>query len=147
MRKESSELLLLDLNVLVAIAWPNHQFHQAALRRLDQPEDRWATCALTEIGFIRLSSNASVVGTRKSPMEAALVLAAMMEDSRHVFLDSMPSPLSLPFLGSLEGLMGYRQVTDAYLLALATHNRAVLLTFDSRIAAAAGTSHKVEILS
>jgi predicted nucleic acid-binding protein len=80
-------------------------------------------------------------------MEAALLLAAMTEDSRHVFLDSMPSPLSLPFLTSFEGLMGYRQVTDAYLVALATHNRAVLLTFDTRIAAAAGTSGRVEILS
>jgi len=31
MRKVSSDLLLLDVNVLLAIAWPNHQFHLAAV--------------------------------------------------------------------------------------------------------------------
>ena len=41
MKKGSSNLLLLDLNVLLAVAWPNHQFHVAALRALEAPTDRW----------------------------------------------------------------------------------------------------------
>jgi predicted nucleic acid-binding protein len=57
MKTESSSLLLLDVNVLLALAWPNHQFHAAALRELQPRRGRWATCALTQLGFIRLSSN------------------------------------------------------------------------------------------
>jgi hypothetical protein len=34
MKKDSSDLLLLDVNVLLAIAWPNHQLHEAAIKAL-----------------------------------------------------------------------------------------------------------------
>ena len=40
MKKESSKLLLLDVNVLLALAWPNHQFHATATRRLERSRDR-----------------------------------------------------------------------------------------------------------
>ena len=53
MRKGSSEQpkgpLLLDVNVLLALAWPNHQFHVAAIERLERKKERWATCALTQL--------------------------------------------------------------------------------------------------
>jgi hypothetical protein len=35
MKRVHSELLLLDVNVLLALAWPNHQFHAAATHRLE----------------------------------------------------------------------------------------------------------------
>ena len=54
--------LLLDVNTLLALAWPNHQFHRPVVARLDQrPPPRWATCALTQLGFVRLSSNPAIV--------------------------------------------------------------------------------------
>jgi predicted nucleic acid-binding protein len=61
--KATSDLLLLDVNVLLAMAWPNHQFHLAVVRRLESRPNRWATCAITQLGFIRLSANQAVVGT------------------------------------------------------------------------------------
>ncbi len=146
MKKDSSDLVLLDVNVLLALAWPNHQFHTAATRRLESGKGKWATCALTELGFVRLSSNKSVVGISKSPIEAGILLAAMVKDSSHVYLESLPSPVSEPFLRSLEEILGSTQVTDAYLLALALRNRAVLLTFDTRIAALSGVARAVEVL-
>lgn len=132
MKKTSSDLLLLDVNVLLALAWPNHQFHPLAVRRVSGGA-RWATCALTELGFIRLSSNPAVVAVRKSPAEAARLLAAMTADPRHAYLDRLAAPAASDF----ERLLGHHQVTDAYLLALARRHKAVFLTFDTRLRALA----------
>ncbi len=147
MKKDSSKLSLLDVNVLLAIAWPNHQFHATARHRLETSKGKWATCALTELGFVRLSSSKSVVGMSRSPMEAGMLLSEMIKDSAHVFLESLPSPCSKPFLSALEQILGNKQVTDAYLLALAAENGAVLLTFDTRIKAMSSTEGAVEVLS
>jgi hypothetical protein len=133
MKKESSKLLLPDVNVLLALAWPNHQFHDAASRRLESFDGEWATCALTELGFIRLSSNPSVVGVSRSPMEVAKLLAVMTADAKHVYLNLMPSPVFRPFLDAWELIMGSKQVTDVYLLMLARANHATLMTFDARM--------------
>jgi len=77
MKKATSDLLLLDANVLLAMAWPNHQFHQAAIQRLERRRDRWATCALPQIGFLRLCSNSAVVPSPRRPADAAALLRIM----------------------------------------------------------------------
>jgi uncharacterized protein len=89
MKKASSDLLLLDVNVLLALAWPNHQFHAAASQRLESSREHWATCALTQLGFIRLSSNPAAVATAKTPAEAARLLSLMVRDPLHVYLKSL----------------------------------------------------------
>jgi len=147
MKKGYSELLLLDVNVLVALAWPNHQFHIMATRRLEQDKGYWATCALTQLGFIRLSSNPAAVGLPKSPWEAASLLAFLIQDARHLYLDSLPSPTTQPFLQCFEQIPGSKQVTDAYLVTLAKQNRARLLTFDSRLASLSEAEGSIEVLS
>ena len=146
MKKDSSDLLLLDVNVMLALAWPNHQFHESAMRRLEVDGCKWATCALTELGFIRLSSNASVVGVSKSPAEVAKLLSRMVADDKHAYLDLLPSPVSRQFLDFWKKILGSRQVTDIYLLALARANNATLVTFDTRIPAISDSS-SVEVLS
>src|SRR5262249_7136524 len=93
MKKASSDFLLLDVNVLLALAWPTHQFHATAPAALSS-RNRWATCALTQLGFIRLSSNPAAVATAKSPREAAGLLARLVADSLHVYLDTLPAPAS-----------------------------------------------------
>ncbi|HXN45375.1 MAG TPA: TA system VapC family ribonuclease toxin [Bryobacteraceae bacterium] len=129
MKKTSSELVLLDVNVLLALAWPNHQFHRVATRRLDRGQERWATCALTELGFIRLSSNPAAVAPAKTPADAARLLATMTRDPRHAYLDRLASPAGLDF----GKVLGHNQLTDAYLLALARRHEAAFLTFDTRL--------------
>lgn len=146
MKKDSSDLLLLDVNVLLALAWPNHQFHESAMRRLEVDGCKWATCALTELGFVRLSSNASVVGVAKSPTEVVELLSRMVADAKHAYLDLLPSPVSRQFLGLWKKILGSRQVTDVYLLALARANNATLVTFDTRIPIMSDSS-SVEVLS
>ena len=145
MKTASSDLLLLDLNVLLAIAWPNHQFHAAAIAKLST-RNRWATCALTQLGFIRLSSNPAAIATAKSPHEAAGVLARLVADSFHVYLDSLPAPASEDWRGAFDTLLGHQQVTDAYLLRLAALHEAVLITFDRRLQSVAQGKPRVTVL-
>jgi len=147
MKKASSKLLLLDVNVLLALAWPNHQFHAAALKRLEPSKERWATCALTQLGFIRLSSTPAAVGTAKSPGEAARLLREMVNEPLHVYLDVLPPPVSKTFMPMFDAILGSKQVTDGYLLGLAQMHRATLVTFDARLSALAGPDVETEILS
>ncbi len=129
--KIPSETLLLDVNVLVALAWPSHQFHVVATKRLGIPEQRWSTCAITELGFIRLSSNPAAVPTPVSPSAAAALLAEMVRDPLHTYLERLPQPTSSASI--FAGALGHKQVTDVYLLAIVRRHRARLLTFDSRL--------------
>ena len=124
--------LLLDVNALLALAWPNHQFHAAMLARLERrPTPRWATCALTQLGFVRLSSNPKIVVVRKTPAEAVALLADLIHDRQHIYLETLPV---LPDTATVfRGLLGHQQVTDAYLLGVAEANGATLLTLDRRL--------------
>lgn len=45
---------LLDVNALLGCAWKSHANHVALLRWLLQVGD-WATCPITESGFVRIS--------------------------------------------------------------------------------------------
>ena len=142
MKKASSELFLLDVNVLVALAWPNHQFNAAARRRFVPSPHQWATCAITQIGFIRLSSNPSAVIPAKTPRAAAGQLARIIDDPRHSFLETMPPPASRSFTN----ILGPGQVTDAYLLQVAKFHDAVFVTFDKRMRSIVADDQFVEIL-
>jgi toxin-antitoxin system PIN domain toxin len=148
MKKASSERrpLLLDVNVLLALGWPNHQFHDAIVARLEQrPQPRWATCALTQLGFVRLSCNPAAVGLPKSPAEAVGALGRLVSDRQHVFIGRLPPVVDVAT--GFTRILGHHQVTDAYLVALARHHAATLLTFDRRIAAAATAPTTVETLA
>ena len=147
MKTGSSNLLLLDVNVLLALAWPNHQFHAAALRALYSRRGRWATCALTQLGFIRLSSNPVAIPTAKGPAEAASLLGAMVADPSHVYLESLPSPVAKDCRGAFGGILGSRQVTDAYLLTLARRNHAIFVTFDTKLEGLADPETRIRVLT
>ena len=147
MKTESSNLLLLDVNVLLALAWPNHQFHTAAVRELQPRRGRWATCALTQLGFIRLSSNPAAIPTAKSPAEAAALLEALVADPLHVYLESLPSPVAQGCREAFPRILGSRQVTDAYLLMLARRNRAIFVTFDTKLEGLADSETRIRVLT
>jgi toxin-antitoxin system PIN domain toxin len=144
MKKGSSDLHFPDVNVLIGLAWPNHQFHSVAIRTLAASNDRWATCALTQLGFIRLSSNPAVSPAAKSPSEAAALLEAMTGDALHVYLESLASPVESR--KEFEKILSYKQVTDAYLLALARHYDATFVTFDKRLKELAGRETRIQVL-
>ena len=145
MASSEAGLLLLDVNALVALAWPNHQFHTEILTRLEQqPVPRWATCALTQLGFVRLSSNPKAVEVRKTPAEVVDLLAELTRDERHVYLGTLPT---LPRVAqAFRKILGHQQVTDAYLLAVAEAHDATLLTFDQRVVPRGKTHPHVEVV-
>jgi predicted nucleic acid-binding protein len=49
---------LLDTNLLIALAWPQHVHHGEAHAWFGKvARGAWATCPITQLGFIRISSN------------------------------------------------------------------------------------------
>jgi hypothetical protein len=124
---------LLDVNVLLALAWPNHQFHGKARQWFGRRRERWFTCALTQIGFVRLSSNPAFTEHAKRPIEAAGLLSAMTRHPEHRFISELDPLDAAGFIEVVSRLMGHKQLTDAYLLALAHKHDLQLVTFDRRI--------------
>ena len=124
---------LLDVNVLVALAWPNHVHHVAAHRWFNSVPRRWATCSVTQSGFVRVSSNPATTPGARTPVEAIALLERIVARPGHEFWAddvSLVEDRSVP----RERLMGHRQVTDVHLLALAHRHGGRLATFDRGIA-------------
>jgi len=134
---------LLDVNVLVALAWDSH-VHHAVVRSwfASAAEQGWSTCPLTESGFVRVSSNPKVISAAISVDDARVVLTALRQHRVHRFLIDDVS-LADP---DVPAFVGHRQVTDAHLLVLARRHGTRLLTFDTGAAALAG-GRDVELLS
>jgi len=126
---------LLDTNVLIALLWPSHARHDLAVKWFARHRGKgWATCPLTEAGFVRIVSNAAFSRDAVTPREAAGVLAANTAAKDHAFWpDELPFAEAVAFAGAR--LVGHQQVTDAYLLGLALRRGGMLATLDERIAA------------
>ena len=123
-------IALLDVNVLIALAWPNHVHHSAARAWFEaRREEGWATCPLTEAGFVRVSCNPSVVRHTVTPLEAIAVLQRLTRLGSHTFWPLDQSIVRLPESIGVR-LQGYRQVTDAVLLAAAMQRNGQLATLD-----------------
>ncbi len=141
-------IYLLDVNVLLALAWPNHQFHHAATRWFgDVGGEAWATNAIVELGFVRLSSHPRLTAEAKTPAEAAALLRALVTHTGHRALGPLPALASALYGQALGRLTGHRQVTDALLLAHAEAEDAQLATFDRRIAMWAPWPSRVHVIS
>lgn len=130
---------LLDVNVLVALFDGNHTHHEAAHAWFAANRELgWATCPITENGFARVISNVAYPGRRTTLRDAINRLSSFRDSDGHVF---WPDTLTLcdPNLFRPEHVSGHRQITDAYLLALAAKNGGRLASFDRRIVADAVT--------
>lgn len=121
---------LLDVNVLIALTWPTHVHHAPARRWFRTRADTgWATCPVTQLGFVRVSSNPKIIRDAVTPREAVAMLQQLTRWPGHRFWpDDFAVTPSGPFAAL--ALVGHRQVTDAYLLALAQHHKARLATLD-----------------
>ncbi len=121
---------LLDVNVLIALAWPNHVHHVAARAWFEEHrEEGWATCPLTEAGFVRVSCNPAAVRHTVTPLDAIAVLEKLTRFGSHAFWPLDRSIVQLPeTIGAR--IQGYRQITDAVLLAAAMRRNGQLVTLD-----------------
>jgi toxin-antitoxin system PIN domain toxin len=118
---------LLDVNVLVALAWDSHVHHATARAWFAaNSEDGWATCPITESGFVRVCSNRKVLPHAIGIDAARGVLKGLRAAPGHAFLhdDVSIGDADVPTMS------GHRQVTDAHLLTLARRRARRLVTFD-----------------
>ena len=125
---------LLDVNVLIALGWPSHVHHELAHQWFGAHSSAgWATCALTQCGFVRISSNPKIIPEAVTVQDALSVLRGFVASESHVFWpDDLPLTAS-EFPSRL--MMGHRQVTDAYLLGLAIRHGGQLVTLDRNVSA------------
>lgn len=138
---------LLDVNLLLALAWPNHQFHGRARSWFaSNAVSGWWTCAVTELGFVRLSSNPAYTPHAKTPLEATLLLRRMKEHPGHRYAERIPSLVGEAYEDIARRLQGHQQTTDACLLATALHHDIRLLTADRRVVAYAPSADLVSVL-
>ena len=125
---------LLDTNLLIALAWPQHVHHAQAHGWFHKVgHEAWATCPLTQVAFIRISSNPKIIPDAASPREALAILKKITALRGHHFWSDDVAPADTAVFASLS-LVGHRQVTDAYLLALAQQHKGKLATLDNGVA-------------
>lgn len=128
---------LLDVNVLIALVDPKHASSARAHEWFAENQGGVATSPIVQNGVARiLSQPASSSGAQFSVRSIVHVLRDFCAAVDHEF---WPDSLALVNAETFDEsrLMGHRQITDAYLLALAVANDGVLVTFDSAIAATA----------
>jgi len=120
--------------VLIALFDASHLNHDAAHRWFgDAGRQSWATCPITENGFVRVLSHPSYPSVQATPNEVADRLSAFVGQRGHVFWPDDISLLSALDAGSRARLSGSQQVTDFYLAALAHHHGGLLATFDGSL--------------
>ena len=133
---------LLDVNVLIALAWPQHVHHAAAHRWFDaKSRGAWATCAITQLAFVRISSNPKIIPEAVSPRSAHATLDELIALPGHAYWEALPAPSECAALRAVP-VVGHRQVTDAYLIDVARHHAGRLVTFDKAILALAAAVDK-----
>ena len=126
-RRVAGPVHLLDGNVLVALVSHEHVHHSAAQRWFSESSCPFATCPITQGTLLRLLLRVGEV----TPETAVAVLASLAAHARHRF---WPDALGYAEI-SWRGVLGHRQVTDAYLAALARHHKGKLLSFDRGLVA------------
>lgn len=125
-------MFLLDINVLIALADPEHEHHGKAENFfLANHRAGWATCPITELGFVRIISHPNYLKGPGSTEAARDILRELCAQEGHRFWSDDPSVRALANLPSSKNL------TDHYLLNLAIHRQGKLVTFDRHINAGA----------
>lgn len=123
---------LLDVNVLLGLAFSNHSLHAKAHRWFSREPNRlWASCSLTQAGFLRAGSH--MLGrTRESIPYLLSVWERVHAVAQHEFWE-VDVDLTDLSIGRRSHLIGANQITDLQLLMLAHRHRGRLATFDRGI--------------
>jgi uncharacterized protein len=117
--------VLLDANVLIALLVSDHVHHDAAEKWFASHDQSFATCPITEGSLVRL-----LLREGQSALTAQALVTALADNERHEFWPDMLPYKAVP----MNGVIGHRQVTDAYLAQLARSRQGRLATFDTGLA-------------
>lgn len=142
----TARVSLLDVNVLVALFFPDHVHHDLAHDWFaDHRHEGWATCPLTENGLIRVACQQPSEDSVVRPADVTVNLTRFCRDKLHrSWTDSVSLTDTTLFAPQFIG--GHRQVTDIYLLGLAKKNGGRLATFDRTIPVKAVRGGTAELL-
>jgi uncharacterized protein len=117
--------VLLDANVLIALLVDEHVHHEVAENWFTASTESFATCPVTQGSLMRL-----LVREGQSAATARQVLTETTAHPQHEFW-----PDDVPYIDvPCEGIIGHRQITDAYLAQLARTRGARIATFDRGMA-------------
>ena len=117
--------VLLDANVLIALLVDDHVHHETAESWFVDLSENFATCPITQGSLMRL-----LIREGKPADTARVVLEGAVAHPRHEFWPDDVSYADVP----ARGIVGHRQVTDAYLAQLARAHQARMVTFDQAMA-------------
>jgi toxin-antitoxin system PIN domain toxin len=128
-----SRPVLLDVNVLVALFDPDHIHHEVAHDWFAENRHRgWATCPVTENGFLRVLTHPAYGSPVASVSDLVERLRAFCGTEGHLF---WPDGVSLRDENVFDtaAAISHRQLTDIYLVGVALAHRGALATFDRSI--------------
>jgi predicted nucleic acid-binding protein len=111
-----------DVNVLVAMSDPQHGLYAVA-SQWRQQNPQFATCAITELGLVRI-----LMALGADETTAQDQLSTIIKKHRALFIPCDESASVI-----VGKITGHKQVTDAYLLELARKHKLTLATLDGGI--------------
>lgn len=123
---------LFDVNVLIALLDRDHVSHDAATQWYGGHLDGgWASCPITENGTARVMSSPAY----PNPLSVVEVLSRLRAAASNGPHEFWPDDISLTDTAVFDqrAILGPKQITDRYLLALAVRNGGCLVTFDQAI--------------
>jgi len=124
-------MYLLDVNVLIALVDTNHVQHETVADWFWKHHvDGWATCPITENGFIRILGHVNYPNGPQSAEAARSLLVALCAQPGHQF---WADAISMRTLAHYPELPASKHLTDYYLLASSIKKGAKLATLDTRI--------------
>ena len=138
---------LLDVGVLISLLDANHEYHMAVMGWWKQNEAPWASCPITQNGYLRIVTQPKYANTI-SVNEAVQKLTKAVSTTTHVFLSDDISLLDKQRVAH-EHIQGPMQITDIYLLALSVAHGARFVTLDtgiSHVAALQATNASVHVI-
>ena len=138
---------LLDVNVLVSLLDANHEHHPAVMGWCGQNNDRWASCPITQNGYLRIVTQERYPNTI-SIEEAIRTLSQAVSTPDHDFLSDNISLLD-PQLVAHQHIQGPKQFTDIYLFALSVSHGARFVTLDGgvpRVAVLQATNASIHVI-
>ena len=119
--------LLLDANVLIALINRRHTHHERARQWFGNKSRPFATCPITQGALVRHYFR----DVEQAGPDGAQLLLQQIESMRgHEFWSDSLAYSEV----ELAGVIGHRQVTDAYLVALAANCGGQLATMDRGLA-------------
>ena len=128
-----SRRALLDVNVLIALFDADHVHHEIAHDWFEEHrETGWATCPLTENGFVRILSRPASGDEHTRAPELVDRLRRFCASGHHEF---WPDSISLldERLFNTALVRGHKHLTDIYLLGVAVKRGGCLVTLDRNI--------------